>query len=191
MRMDLRKKLVLCAVGLGLAGLVAQPRRLVIVVGNSMAPTYHSWEMLLTKPLDRPLRRGDVVVVNGSDGPILKRVALLPGDCRTQWLNPTGWIDTTMLGRPLKERSKPRLRKLTIPAGMVFLLGDNLEHSVDSREFGPVPIESIRGLVVSARPPAKGADVLGPFPTSWLAEGTRGNRLLAHGNPKSGQPTNL
>jgi signal peptidase I len=189
--MDLGKRLLIGAVVLGLAGLVAQPRRVAIVIGNSMEPTYHSGEVLLTKPLDRPLRHGDVVVVNGPDGPILKRVALLPGDCRTQWLNGTGWIDATLVGRPVKERSKARVRRLPIPAGFVFLLGDNLECSIDSRTFGPVPIESIRGLVLSGRPPAKESDVAGSFPSLWLAEGIGENRLLAHGNGKTGQPTNL
>lgn len=189
--MHLGKRLLIGAVALGLAGLVAQPRRVAIVIGSSMEPTYHSGEVLLTKPLDRPLRHGDVVVVNGPDGPILKRVALLPGDCRTQWYNLNGWTDATTVGRPVKERSKARVRRLPIPAGSVFLLGDNLESSIDSRAFGPVPIESIRGLVLSARPPATGSDVAGELPRLWLAEGTGANRLLAHGNGKTGQPTNL
>lgn len=189
--MVLTRKFLLCTLAFGMAGLVAQPKRVAVVVGESMAPTYRSGEVLLTKPLDRPLRHGDVVVANGPVGPILKRVALLPGDYRIQWHNPTGWVDATMLGRPTKASSMSRLRKIPVPAGEVFLLGDNVKDSVDSRNFGPVPIESIRGLVVSARPAAKGSDVMKPTTRLWIAEGTRDNRLLAHGNDKKVQPTNL
>src|SRR5690349_10447344 len=69
--MVLRGKILISAATIGLASLAAQPKRLAIVIGNSMTPTYHAGELLVTKPLDRPLRHGDVVVVNGPDGPIL------------------------------------------------------------------------------------------------------------------------
>lgn len=35
-----------------------------------------------------------------------------------------------------------------IPGGRVYLLGDNSDKSYDSRDFGSVPIESIRGKII-------------------------------------------
>jgi nickel-type superoxide dismutase maturation protease len=41
------------------------------------------------------------------------------------------------------------------PAG-VFLLGDNAEHSTDSRQYGPVPITSVQGRAIYRyAPPAR------------------------------------
>ncbi len=41
------------------------------------------------------------------------------------------------------------------PAG-VFLLGDNPEHSTDSRQYGPVPITSVQGRAIYRyAPPAR------------------------------------
>lgn len=37
---------------------------------------------------------------------------------------------------------------LQVPAGHVWLEGDNLENSCDSRDFGPVPQGLIRGRVI-------------------------------------------
>jgi signal peptidase I len=37
---------------------------------------------------------------------------------------------------------------VSIPNGHVFVLGDSRAHSRDSREFGPLPVESVRGRVV-------------------------------------------
>jgi signal peptidase I len=36
---------------------------------------------------------------------------------------------------------------LVVPAGSVFVAGDNREHSLDSRQFGPLPTSSIIGKV--------------------------------------------
>lgn len=76
---------------------------------------------------------GDIVVAvkpGASDRAVCKRVIGVGGD---------------------SVRSDPRdpLSLVTVPAGHVWLQGDNLPYSVDSREYGPVPVESVRGKVMA------------------------------------------
>lgn len=167
----------------GVSGLVAayaivQPVRPAVVVGSSMAPTYHSGEVLWTVPVDRLLQRGDVVVADGPDGPVIKRVVLLPGDHRMQWLGPAGWEDLTTSQGPSNRRYSHRvkLRSCVVPVGTVFLLGDNVGVSIDSREFGPVDIEKVRRLVLDSRAPDGDSDVAGPTPSKWIAGAIRHGR---------------
>lgn len=40
-----------------------------------------------------------------------------------------------------------RFGPVSIPAGHFFALGDNREHSADSRDWGPVPVRCLRGRV--------------------------------------------
>lgn len=58
-------------------------KRLVRVVGESMAPTYRSSDLLLTRPVGPAgarARRGDVVVFRLDELRMIKRVVGLPGD---------------------------------------------------------------------------------------------------------------
>lgn len=50
---------------------------------------------------------------------------------------------------PLTEEQYLKLRICTtVPAGMIFTLGDNLQESRDSRDYGFVSVDSIRGKVL-------------------------------------------
>jgi signal peptidase I len=37
-----------------------------------------------------------------------------------------------------------------VPAGTVFLVGDHRDHSADSRVFGPVPVDRVKGRAWNA-----------------------------------------
>jgi nickel-type superoxide dismutase maturation protease len=48
-----------------------------------------------------------------------------------------------------REPDRPVLKRVAeVSQEGVFLLGDNPEHSTDSRQFGPVPATSVRGKAV-------------------------------------------
>ncbi len=48
---------------------------------------------------------------------------------------------------PFSRMSPQDMRPFKIPTGHVFVMGDNRDHSSDSRVWGPVPVENIKGQV--------------------------------------------
>lgn len=147
------------------AGLLS-PFRLGVVSGHSMAPTFHSgsvYVMARSSFVHGPLRRGDVVVFDEGGDTYIKRVLATEGDHVTLYKERNS--DEAEVIRdwqlPLLEKAilKPWQRNMQlvnyrIPAGYCYVVGDNLNHSVDSRSFGAVPVSAIRGRVLFA-PPAK------------------------------------
>ena len=96
--------------------------------------------------------RGDVVlfdsVEEGSEDTLIKRVAGVEGDeIRVQ--GGTLFVngepqDEPYLNKYLPDQSTPYGPE-TVPKDHVFVLGDNRGNSGDSRVFGPVPVENIKG----------------------------------------------
>jgi signal peptidase I len=122
-----------------------------------MEPTLHPGGVYV---LDRgyyrshPLVRGDVVVLRVDGENLIKRIYALPGDQLTLLR-----YDDGSGSRILEPGEAPRLLQLqargklagsrvgslTIPPGYCYVLGDNSSVSLDSRDFGPVPIDNIVG----------------------------------------------
>ena len=112
----------------------------------------------------REVRRGDTIVFRyplDRDVDYVKRVVGLPGETVTI-RNKQVLIDgrplaepyavhadprTYPYGVPLPEpyRSRDQFGPYTVPEGMYFAMGDNRDSSYDSRYWGPVPRELIKG----------------------------------------------
>jgi signal peptidase I len=96
--------------------------------------------------------RGDIVIINGpeNDKRLIKRVIGLPGDI-LDMKDGDVYINGNRLEEPyVKGRTFPNGLSLpyTVPDGKVFVMGDNREHSLDSRELGPIDLASIEGRAV-------------------------------------------
>uniref|UniRef100_A0A061RXL1 Mitochondrial inner membrane protease subunit 1 n=1 Tax=Tetraselmis sp. GSL018 TaxID=582737 RepID=A0A061RXL1_9CHLO len=105
-----------------------------ICVGPSMEPTFEKdGSLIVRENLTSRFcenKQGDVVV------------ACNPLDVRHQ-------ICKRVIGLPGDSIFSPRKEQLTVvPPGHVWLQGDNLNNSRDSREYGPVPEALILGRVV-------------------------------------------
>jgi signal peptidase I len=122
------------------------------VEGQSMEPNLHTDQRLVVEKLSYRFhgpQRFDVVVLElpqQGEELLIKRVVGLPGET-VEIRNGIVHIN----GQPLEEpfldvQTRPgRDNHVVVPPLHVYVLGDNRDHSNDSRSFGPVPIENIVG----------------------------------------------
>ena len=118
----------------------------------SMAPTLEAGDRVLVNRLSRTdIRRGDIVVIKRPKGDggrireLIKRVVAIGGDTIE-----THGDRLVVNGQPVDEpyvTSDPGdpVPRQQVPAGHVFVLGDNRTASSDSRTFGPVPDDTVVG----------------------------------------------
>lgn len=128
-----------------------------IVDGDSMLPTLHDQERVLVYKLGQKLgfkpQRGDIIVFQYAREPwrdFVKRVVGLEGDeveIKEGKLLVNGIVQNEpYLSAPMLGGYGPQI----VPAGTVFVLGDNRNISMDSREdpVGMVRLDSIKGRAV-------------------------------------------
>jgi signal peptidase I len=129
------------------------------VVGRSMFPTFKNGDYLLANKViyrfQEP-QRGDVVIFKYSETEdFIKRVIGVPGDTigiqdGKLYRNGTLLDESEYLDSSVYTGSESYLHEgetITVPENQYFVSGDNRPHSTDSREFGPVEFERIKGKV--------------------------------------------
>ncbi len=136
---------------------IMQPHQ---VKGNSMYPTYHDKEYILTDKISYKLRlpeRGEVVILKSPKNPdidFIKRVVGMPGET-VEIKNGQVLVNNQVVSEPYYQSKTPVFpggfiqeeQKVTVPENSYFVMGDNRPGSSDSREFGFVPFENIVGRV--------------------------------------------
>ncbi len=128
------------------------------VIGNSMHPTYQNGEYLMANKIQYKLfgepQRGDVIIFKYSETQdFIKRVIGLPGDSvmikdgqiyiNNELLDETNYLASTIYtngGDYLHEGET-----ITVGENQYFVCGDNRPHSSDSRSFGPINENQIKG----------------------------------------------
>lgn len=135
----------LAALGLALAPLAAvHPVR---VEGRSMLPALHPGERIwvLRRALAGSPRPGQVWLVEGPEGPVVKRLIALPGQA-VEERDGELWVEGRRLEEPWVRWSG---RASGGPwQGGCFLAGDNRPESRDCRSWGSLPESALRGRVL-------------------------------------------
>lgn len=131
-----------------------------VVEGVSMQPAYQEGDAVLFFRLARNFAPGDVVLVK-SDGRaheevpgalLIKRVIAVPGDevdirAGAVWVNGKRPEESYAYGATLDAGGQTY--PLMLGEDEYFCLGDNRQHSVDSRVWGPAPAADIEGKVLA------------------------------------------
>ncbi len=119
--------------------------RILFVDGPSMLPTLHNGDIMLVQELGYTPRQGDVVVLTQEfrdiNGPIVKRVIATGGqrveidyDAGTVAVDGTVLDESYINYEPMNTPWYEHTSALTVPEGEIFVMGDNRNHSNDSRD---------------------------------------------------------
>lgn len=139
---------VLCFIYLG---------RVVTVSGSSMEPTLRNGDMLLLRSGAGGVEQGDVVVLTREDfldEPIVKRVIATEGQTVViDYTENSVTVDGERLKEPyvVEVMAQPYfsgpVETVTVPEGEIFVMGDNRNHSSDSRhpDLGTVDLRCVLG----------------------------------------------
>lgn len=137
--------------------------RLSSVSGSSMCPTLESMDQLMLQVAGyntrrNPVKRGDIVVVIseefGSDTPLVKRIIGVPGDViditETGLVSVNGTVlQESYISEPISPSERGSVAyPYTVSEGCVFVMGDNRNLSIDSRELGEMSSEAIVGKAI-------------------------------------------
>ena len=130
---------------------IARPSR---IIGQSMENTCHDGDFVILWEWNYEPQRGDIVVANSDNvlnENLIKRVIGVGGDHIE--------ISGGVLKVNGEVQSEPYIKEqswgeegwnvdIVVPEGEVFLMGDNRNHSTDSRVIGTIPTKDIIGKVV-------------------------------------------
>ncbi len=128
-----------------------------IVHGTSMQPSLHEGERLVISRVNYLFgepHQGEIIVFNSpsprtpDEAPLIKRVIGLPGDVveirdTLVYVNDV-LLDETYINEPCRT-NQCRDERWELGPDEFFVMGDNRNHSNDSRNFGPVPRENLIG----------------------------------------------
>ncbi|MGH7904390.1 MAG: signal peptidase I [Candidatus Dormibacteraceae bacterium] len=166
--------LLIVTMALAVYLLIAFVAQTVHVLGQSMYPTLHNDDYLISSKLDyrlHPPQRGDIVTVRDpydASKDFIKRVVGLPGETISVRAGHV-CIDHQRLAEPYV----PNLPAWVVGANMAplrlahdayFVMGDNRNNSTDSRAFGPITRSHIESKAYLRVWPLRTFGPLGPGP---------------------------
>ncbi len=154
---DVQTVVIAVALSYAIRIFIAEPR---FIPSLSMYPTFDIGDRLVAEKItyrfQRPPAAEDVIIFHPpkqtgraggifDDNVFIKRVVATEGD-QVQVKNGRLIVNNVARNEPyINERPNYTLGKFTVPAGHVFVMGDNRNNSYDSHIWGPLPKENIIG----------------------------------------------
>ena len=153
---DVATVLITFAVSLAFRATVAEPR---FIPSLSMYPVFDVGDRLIAEKITYRFKHdpvpGDVVIFHPPKTPktskaltkevFIKRVVAVAGD-KVEVKRGELYVNGVSRGKELKlEPATYTMEAQTVPAGDVFVMGDNRNNSFDSHIWGPLPKENILG----------------------------------------------
>lgn len=136
--------------------------RILYVEGPSMIPTLHDGDVMVVQELGYTPHQGDVVVLTQAfrdvTGPIVKRVVATEGqtvdidyDAGTVTVDGVALDEPYINFEPMRVPPYESQSHVTVPEGHIFVMGDNRNHSNDSRDvlLGTVDTRRLLGRAVT------------------------------------------
>ena len=119
------------------------------VQGSSMKPTYNNGKFFIYQKT-KDIEQNDIVMFYSKKlkADLIKRV-IANENTTLEIKNGDLYIDGTFVDEPyLKHKDKSLNVSCYVPRGYIYVLGDNRNHSVDSRKFGLVKISDVYGKML-------------------------------------------
>lgn len=124
------------------------------VQGNSMYPTLHDGDRVIYNRRNADYKAGDVIVLKRPDGEeFVKRIVAVAGDTVNiqngkLYVNGEEEKLDGPIGQTKASDEGDVEYPVTVEDNQVFVLGDNREVSEDSRMFGAVSLDDVKGKIV-------------------------------------------
>lgn len=131
-----------------------KPFYIVKVVGDSMEPTILRDSVVIATTLNKNYSVGDIVIVEQGGNTIIKRIGFVEKqkffclDLGYRRFQPAPVIKDMQSQIDYLKKFGVNAYIYEVPNKQVFLLGDNEIESEDSRVFGSVPVQNIKGKII-------------------------------------------
>lgn len=118
------------------------------IIGDSMYPGLKDTDIVLIDVFNKTFENNDIIIFRYDEEDIIKRIIASENDLITI-KDSNLYLNNILIKEPyILEKQTSGTCNLIVPKGFFYVLGDNRQASCDSRCFGLVDINSIKGKMI-------------------------------------------